>query len=60
MSKHVPVEVRQAISPDGRVGVLLQIPNGYLLVSPTNAERVALELSRAAAEVRSLFGDWEG
>jgi hypothetical protein len=57
--RRVAVEVRQEIAPDGRVGILLQLPNGYLLVSPADAVVVASALTAAAVEVRGLFGDWD-
>jgi len=54
----ITVNITSAIAPDGRVGVVIQLPNGWAVVSPVDAERVAAQLSDAAREVRAMFGDW--
>ena len=54
-----PVEVRAATAPDGSAMVLLQIPDGYLLMTGTGARLVAELLDAAADEVDSA-GDFPG
>ncbi len=46
----VPVEVRVATAPDGEINVLLQLPDGYVLMHPDAAEIVAANIVDMAAE----------
>lgn len=46
------VTIRPATAPDGGRGVLLQLPDGYVLVGPGDAEELAARLVQAAAQVR--------
>lgn len=48
------VEVRIATAPDGTSMVLLQIPDGYMLLSAGDARRVGASLVAAAAELVNL------
>ena len=55
-----PVEVRAATAPDGSAMVLLQIPDGYLLMTATGARLVAELLDAAADEVESTVDSTKG
>jgi hypothetical protein len=37
----IAVEVRPAVAPDGRTLVLVQLPNGFVLLTPDDARRLA-------------------
>lgn len=45
------VEVRQVADPDGQPAVLLQLPDGWLVVTPREARRVAGLLLAVADEI---------
>lgn len=47
----IPVEIRPAIDPAGRPGVLLQLPDGYVVMQPEDAYQLAARLRSCAAEV---------
>lgn len=47
----VPVEVRPAVAPDGDEMVLLQLPDGFTLMTPESARRIAAMLLNVADEV---------
>lgn len=47
----VPIEVRPAKAPDGEQMVLLQLPDGFTLMTSHDARRVAAMLLNAADEV---------
>ena len=47
----VDVQVRAATAPDGARNVLLQLPDGYVLMSPVDATRIAHLLLMTAAEI---------
>lgn len=51
-----PVEVRPAVTPEGQTWVLLQLPDGFALVSPDDARLVALQLWDAAGEIDNAEG----
>lgn len=48
---NVQVEVRPAIDPAGRRGVLLQFSHGWLVVQPEGARELAAMLVATADEV---------
>jgi hypothetical protein len=48
----VPVEVRPVTAPDGRPGVLVQLPDGFVVVNPEDAVELAMRMVDAAAEAR--------
>lgn len=48
----VPIEVRSTTAPDGRPAVLLQLPDGFVLLNLEDASEVAQRLVEAAAEAR--------
>ena len=45
------VEVRPAIAPDGRTMVLLQLPDGHILMNPEDATKVALLIIDTVMEI---------
>ena len=45
-----PIEVRPVIDPQGRTGVLLQMPDGFVIMRPAGAREVGLMLLGAADE----------
>lgn len=47
----IAVEVRPALDPEGQPAVLLQFTQGWMVVSPANARRVAGMLLDCADEV---------
>lgn len=47
----IPVEIRPALDPAGRPGVLLQLPDGYVVMQPEDAYALATRLRSCAAEV---------
>lgn len=49
-----PVEVSVATDPVGRVRVLLQMPDGFVLMDPDSARLVAIHLKEAADEVDGI------
>lgn len=49
-----PVLVRVSWGPDKSPRVLLQLPDGYVLVSPLTARRLADALVEVAGEVEDL------
>lgn len=49
----VPVEIRPVIDPEGRHAVLLQLPNGYVVMQPAGAREIAQMLADTADEVES-------
>lgn len=51
-----PIEVRPAVTPEGQVWVLLQLPDGFALVSPDDARLAALQLWDAAGEIDNAAG----
>lgn len=53
-SQMLEVEVGSAVAPDGQLMVLLQIPNGYLLMAPAGARELAGLLVEVAAEVEAV------
>ena len=46
-----PVKVRATDAPDGRVLVLLQLPDGYVLITTADARNVAGTLVEVADEI---------
>ena len=46
----VPVEVARTIAPDGEPAVLLQLPQGWVVMRPGDAQEVAQMLIQAAEE----------
>lgn len=50
-SKMTAVEVRAAVDPAGRPGVLIQLEHGYLLVRPRDAIHLANTIIQVAREV---------
>lgn len=46
----VPVEIRPVAAPDGRPGVLVQLPDGFVVVNPEDAPVLAQRLLEAAGE----------
>lgn len=48
-----PVEIRPATAPDGQRGVLVQLPDGYVVTSPTSARKMAADLIAAAEEAEA-------
>lgn len=46
----IPIEVRVATDPEGRIGVLLQLPDAYVIVQPDDARKIAGMLQDAAVE----------
>lgn len=49
----VPVEVRPTTDPAGRPAVLLQLPDGYVVVQPEGAREIGRLLIEVADEVAS-------
>lgn len=49
----VEVEVRPTEAPDGRMNVLLQLPDGYVVMHPSDARDIAARLTIAAEEAES-------
>lgn len=47
----VPVEVCSAVDPAGRLSVLLQLPDGYIVMQPDGARELAALLVEVADEV---------
>ena len=45
------VEVREAVDPLGRPGVLIQLEHGYLLVRPRDAIKLANIITEVAKDV---------
>jgi hypothetical protein len=62
-SSIVAVEVGAVVDPQGEGAVLLQLPNGYVVMKPDDARSIARSLVEVADEVQSLdevrhaFGD---
>jgi len=52
-SGSVPVEVRPAVDPQGVPGVLLQLPDGWVVMKPDGARKVGAMLINTADEVES-------
>jgi hypothetical protein len=47
----IQVEVRATVAPDGRRMVLVQLPYGYVIVTPSDARVLALTLSQVADQL---------
>lgn len=47
------VEIRPVTAPDGRAGVLLQLPDAYILLNPEDAIEIADRLIEAAEEANA-------
>lgn len=47
----IQVEVRATIAPDGRRMVLVQLPDGYVIVTPTDARSLAFALAQVADQL---------
>ncbi len=47
----VEVDVRPSMAPDGRTLVLIQLPHGYVLLTPSDARTVADAITLAADEI---------
>lgn len=45
-----PIEVSATTAPDGRTMVLLQLPDGHVLMTPNDARKVAALLTLTAEE----------
>jgi len=45
------VEVRSAVDPAGRTGILLQLPDLYVVLPPDDARQVAWALIETIADV---------
>jgi hypothetical protein len=50
----ISIEVRPEKCPDGKWRVLLQLPDGFVLIPVDDAEYLALELNHAASKIRGL------
>lgn len=55
MSKwpQVEVEVRPVTAPNREPGVLLQLPDGYVVMTPEAATSLAQRLTQTAIEIKS-------
>jgi hypothetical protein len=51
MGERVPVEVRGVIDPAGWAGVLLQLPDGYVIMKPRDATVVATMILDTVTEL---------
>lgn len=49
----VPVEVGRVIDPAGRPAVLLQMPDGYLVMAPHDARELAAALAATALRIEA-------
>jgi hypothetical protein len=47
----IQVEVRATVAPDGRRMVLVQLPDGYVILTPTDTRVLALTLSQVADQL---------
>lgn len=52
----VPITVRPALDPAGLTGVLLQLPDGWLIVAPEAARQLAATLIDVADETEAIRG----
>lgn len=50
----VPIEIRPVMAPDGQLGVLLQLPDGYVVIRADGARRLAGLLEEVAAEIETV------
>lgn len=49
----IAVEIRPARDPAGRPGVLLQLPEGWVVLQPADARQLAYRLEACANEVEA-------
>lgn len=54
----VAIEVRITVDPEGDLALLLQLPNGWVLMDPDEAREVARMLTLSAEDYEDVVDDY--